>query len=217
MSTDTQNFISKNKIILPIIYACASLIGIWTMAGGSGEVFQTRLVIGSILTFITCILFHFVLKSKLKLCHEKFTLLDFKNRQLFKHKQSIFYLIATALAVFITTYILASGKLGFSSGSSINYFSISSPLTIFIFVFIFNPAIEILFRGYLSPEWGIGNVAFLEALLWASGTLSVASLIIIFIASFGLGKILEKSNLLTTIICRMIIITIILLTFSLNS
>jgi len=75
---------------------------------------------------------------------------------------------------------------------------------IIIFALLLSPAAEIISRGFFLPAWGLGSVAFLDALTVGFGLQKLYPFLAIWAMGFIWGTLSTRFTLMTAVISRAI-------------
>ncbi len=175
--------------MIQFTYGIAALASLWALGGGNINLFWNRLLILSLILV--------GLAATTVIQQKKQSLLQFNRKDL---KLGFGTGLLTALPFIAVIFWLKRGP----DAHLVNVLMPPGIFSILVISFLAAPASEIISRGFLVPAWGLGSVAFLDALTIGFGI----QMLIPFLVSWGMGYVFGTLSLrfsvMTAIISRCI-------------
>jgi|GEM_PF-1174142 len=190
---------SANPWIPAFAYGLSTLVFLWGTGGGSWDVALPRLGgMGAL---------------ALALAYGFFALLRQPER--LRGRPGSFALglgvgLAAFLPVLVLSYLIR--HTGFAWQPDLPRPNVTQALVAALFA---APAIEIIGRGLLQPAWGLGSVAFLDALTFGFGTQNFAVFLATWALSYTTGHLERRFGLFAAIVARVTWTLLVLLTLGL--
>lgn len=179
-----------DKIINALFYGLSSLVFLWMGAGGDLSAFWARVPLGTFLMLVILGIPLWKFRKDVGLTREHL------NSRLVP----VFAIVWVAVGYFLFYLSKDTTPMG------------NPPLmSAIIFCFVLFPLWDLAYRHFLAPGWGIGSVAFLEAITWGFALQNLFPALLMFAFGYSTHPMFpKKPSLLTQMVTKAIALFILL-------
>ena len=193
LMSDSSVSIAKSIGMEKVVYGVFTLAMVWAWAGADTSHFWARQILVCLISAGAIFLY---VKS-----HGVDDFGKYFNKQSYVEglkKSGLVSLIASAIFVVIAWLL--------HSVNPWNLTHLNAPpiWAALIFIFLFSPILETCSRYILQPHWGLGGVAFLDAVTFGFAAQNIYVFLFIYLSALYCGVLFSKHGLQTSIVARVI-------------